>query len=720
MKKTIPILIVFALLCVLSSLSVIGASCTSVPVEDCTVDGDLNLSGGTFYLNDSNNNGAIIINTNNIVLDCNDSTIVNGGAQVGIGIMVNQKTNVTIKNCNIDGRGEMGNWTDTGNWTDMGSNIWKFSDTTVPKRVFLNDTEYGMSQYNTTLNESNRWFSNSTTGFYVYAPENPANHYTSIKEPMFEVGIKFFKASNITLININLTGASGQALFIQGSSNNTIHSSNIGMWSVVGVRNTREGTTKSENNLFYNNTFDSGHNFQNTWNIDGGGDAIQFPDGAWNNTVRDSTFINWGHTAFYIDTQSTSSSLCAKYNKFYNNKISMDGLTYGRGLGIDGGGKSCSEFNEIYNVNITNTTVRNQLNGNNNSIYNIIIDTMTNSPRTAGVAQGIDVDDYCGACVSYNNTFTNITIKNTEEACVRIGQNTTGNRFINLKLTNCASNTQVGRSFDIHSLNINAPDIIPTASFLNGLKTNGIMRYGNINSAINITVNETSTIKHNFSFNNNGRIQFIYNGRKDFRVENNTITINNMPTSNNQIFNQTSNTPTATNVNTFTETIPPNNRSFVFSYLTASQPTFSSIALTVTDMSYTFSGNVLTIGCTGTGNTVTTNMEVLKGTHSFYSHTKDGVLQGFSSTDDFTITDCSIHTFQGATPPLSFLSRISSVILRSGLAVFLAIFILISLSIPLVRFNELNWDTKQWINYFIISIISIFLIIILIEQIFNV
>ncbi len=216
---------------------------------------------------------------------------------------------------------------------------------------------------------------------------------------------------------------------------------------------------------------------------------------------------------------------------------------------------------------------------------------------------------------------------------------------------------------------------------------------------INLTTNENLALKNNGTEGN--------------------LTVNNLG-SFNQVFINNQTTPLIENIEAFNLTFHSGNASFVFSYLTASQPTFSSIALTVTDMSYTFSGNVLTIGCTGTGNTVTTNMEVLKGTHSFYSHTKDGVLQGFSSTDDFTITDCSIHTFQGATPPLSFLSRISSVILRSGLAVFLAIFILISLSIPLVRFNELNWDTKQWINYFIISIISIFLIIILIEQIFNV
>ncbi len=196
MKKTILLICVLALLCVLSSLSVIGASCTSVPVEDCTVDGDLQLQGeSTFYFNDTGADGAIKINCNDCTFDCNNSNIVNGGFFGGRGINMANKRNVIIKNCNVDGRGEIINWTNTGNWTDQGSNIWKFSDGAKPARVFLNDTEYGMAQYNTTLNELNRWFANSTAGFYVYAPENPASHYSSIKKPMFKQDLVLFQCS---------------------------------------------------------------------------------------------------------------------------------------------------------------------------------------------------------------------------------------------------------------------------------------------------------------------------------------------------------------------------------------------------------------------------------------------------------------------------------------------------------------------------------------------
>lgn len=189
----------------------------------------------------------------------------------------------------------------------------------------------------------------------------------------------------------------------------------------------------------------------------------------------------------------------------------------------------------------------------------------------------------------------------------------------------------------------------------------------------------------------------------------------------NQIFNGTSTTPTAEDITTFNEVIPPQNRTLVFLYSTTTQPKFSEIAITISDMNYTYSGNILTLGCTGTGSIKLTNMDILKGTHSFYSHKKDGVLQGYSRDNDFTISDCSSHTFQGTTPPLSFLSQISSTILRSGLAVILAIFILIVLITPLVIFKlEVQWTTNQWITYFIGSLITVFLIIALIKEIFNV
>ncbi len=74
------------------------------------------------------------------------------------------------------------------------------------------------------------------------------------------------------------------------------------------------------------------------------------------------------------------------------------------------------------------------------------------------------------------------------------------------------------------------------------------------------------------------------------------------------------------------------------------------------------------------------------------------------------------------TPPNTLRGSISSTILRNGLAIFLAIFILVVLITPLfiVTSKEKEWTTNQWIIYFISGIITVFMIIILIKEIFNV
>ncbi len=100
MKKVI--LILCFLFCIVLSLGVSGVSCTSTPVEDCTVDANLQFEAdGIFTLNDTNGNGAIIIGANDVTLDCNGSTIKGNFTGSSVGIYQNFKTNVTIKNCTL-------------------------------------------------------------------------------------------------------------------------------------------------------------------------------------------------------------------------------------------------------------------------------------------------------------------------------------------------------------------------------------------------------------------------------------------------------------------------------------------------------------------------------------------------------------------------------------------------------------------------------------------
>lgn len=62
----------------------------------------------------------------------------------------------------------------------------------------------------------------------------------------------------------------------------------------------------------------------------------------------------------------------------------------------------------------------------------------------------------------------------------------------------------------------------------------------------------------------------------------------------------------------------------------------------------------------------------------------------------------------------------SGVLLSSGVAVLLAVALLITLAFPFFNNNWEDMDTKEWITYFVVSLIWVFLIIILLNYIFSI
>lgn len=79
-------------------------TCTNVTVLPATIS-----SAGHYCLN-GNFSAAyaaspVTINASNVVLDCNDHTVTNTGAGAPNGITVNNQSNVTVRNCSINGFG---------------------------------------------------------------------------------------------------------------------------------------------------------------------------------------------------------------------------------------------------------------------------------------------------------------------------------------------------------------------------------------------------------------------------------------------------------------------------------------------------------------------------------------------------------------------------------------------------------------------------------------
>ena len=84
-------------------LKAVAAPCIT-PTDDLYINESSTLCYGTYYLNDTNNDGTIIINADNVALDCNGTSIVGNflfPTFTGRGIYAREKINISISNCNI-------------------------------------------------------------------------------------------------------------------------------------------------------------------------------------------------------------------------------------------------------------------------------------------------------------------------------------------------------------------------------------------------------------------------------------------------------------------------------------------------------------------------------------------------------------------------------------------------------------------------------------------
>ena len=138
----------------------------------------------------------------------------------------------------------------------------------------------------------------------------------------------------------------------------------------------------------------------------------------------------------------------------------------------------------------------------------------------------------------------------------------------------------------------------------------------------------------------------------------------------------------------------------------------TGVFVNITTLNYLGNGNVTAIF-----NETINNMPLAGGTVNYKFQSND-------TLNNINISQTFSFTVQDNTPTNNLRGSISAVILRNGLGVILAIFILISLIAPLmINFSKLpeeRWEMEQWIKYYIVSIVIIFLIVILIEQIFNI
>ena len=181
-------------------------------------------------------------------------------------------------------------------------------------------------------------------------------------------------------------------------------------------------------------------------------------------------------------------------------------------------------------------------------------------------------------------------------------------------------------------------------------------------------------------------------------------------------FNDTSNNENQTGLSCFT--------------VESTTPTISSILVSVIDhtsatVSWTtnqLSNTTVNYGTTAGSLDLISETDDSDTSHSRTLTSLDRVTEYF-----FTVTSCdasgncitsSEDSFDTTTVSLGSASPVSKTILRDVLGVFIALAIILGLAFPILNINNLNWGVKEWLTYFIVSLITVILLTILLQEVF--
>ena len=345
----------------------------------------------------------------------------------------------------ITGRDVYQGWNNPATWMDSGNNLWYREQSYNPQRLWINGKEVLRNEVGDSLDGARYMWAWENSRLYVYSVSNPATSFSLMETNVLYFTVRFENKENILMQNIEVQGGYSFAFALLGCSHITVKNCNIGAYSRQGILIRNSHGLSSTYVTIDNCELDSRFNFSYGKNK-GIDDGIQISNGANDCVVKNSAVKDFGHTGIYLKGLDPSAKGVYN-NKIYGNYISADNVTYQRGIGTDGLENKCRD-NEFFNNIIKNTTVQNQINGNNNWIHHNIIDGIRNSPvRTFATARGIHLQAYGTDMVCHDNKVDNNLIMNCDEPGIyfRRDQNPIVHNYIrNNIIVNCGQNSRDG------------------------------------------------------------------------------------------------------------------------------------------------------------------------------------------------------------------------------------------------------------------------------------
>jgi signal peptidase I len=363
-------------------------------------------------------------------------------------------------------------WDNPFNWISVGNNIWSREQSFNPQRMWINGDEVLRNEEIDSLDGVRYMWAWENALIYVFSEINPATAFNFMEVNVFLDAVRLGNQNNITIQDIEIQGGYGYGLAIRGCSNIIVKNSNIGAFSRQGIQIRDNQGISSTYVTIDNCVLDSKFSFSYGKNK-GIDDGIQITTGANNCIIKNSVIKDFGHAGIYLIAVNASDNGVYD-NKIFGNYITGKNVTYQRGIGTDGYENKCRD-NEFFNNVIKNTTVRSQINGNNNWIHHNIVDGVTNSiVKSWGVGQAFDLQCYGTDLVCHDNKIDNNLIMNCDEPGITLsgnGGSKESNFIRNNIIINCGRNSKEG--LENIGISIENDNSIKTNYFYNNSVFNG-------------------------------------------------------------------------------------------------------------------------------------------------------------------------------------------------------------------------------------------------------
>ena len=333
------------------------------------------------------------------------------------------------------------NWSKPTYWTSLKQTVWYIRCPQDPKRIWLSEKEYRCSKELSGLDSTARWFYDELAHrLYIYSPDIPTKFYTRIAAAAVRDAAGIGRnVADIIIRDLSFQGGDLYSLHLNNCQRIQIENCEIGSYSG------KYGVLASQSNygVIRNCTIDSGLRLKYDFEYYAVEDGLKLYSGCNYWKIFDNRIQDWGHSGIQI--QSRDNKLPTSYNEIYQNTISAKNVAYCRGFEVAGPDGSC-QYNKIYRNYSVDTSVRNQISGDHNSIYYNIVHTLRNVPyRSEGTAQAFSFSNHEGNACHHNQLFNNVIYDCDEPAIILRSHEQapiSDNQIINNIVFECGGNSK--------------------------------------------------------------------------------------------------------------------------------------------------------------------------------------------------------------------------------------------------------------------------------------